>query len=340
MQELNKLRLLAGIVIDGSIERTVKEAREVPKGRTDLKRDTKSLTAQAKGVKSAINHVTNAIKSLEKIPSVNFAGDIPHAIHELELILSGDGTSPGGLTQLLATVEKELRSHVRAENAARREEEEALVASLGADDHETKTVSEAEEAEDEDEDKDDDSTDDADDEEKADDADEEKDGEDEDEKEEVTEASENRTGYGDSVKYYYDVDDGTDSNTDELSKDESPNQLDNLGEPSSSDMETKVKVPASVKQALRDEVAQLRKEITRLSVHNKEDRVFYNDLARVFEDLLNYLEGGTIDDIKQAQIYWSSLMSPMLHKVPKVVGDFIVNGGQRRSLKSYMIKQD
>lgn len=348
MKDLNKLRLLAGIPIDGAIERTVKEAREVPKSRTALaKKDTKSLTAHVKGVRAAVNHVTNAIKSLEKLPSLDFSGDVPHAIHELEQILTGDGSSPGGLTHLLSIMEKELRSLIRSENAARREEEEALIASAGADDHDAKPVSEAEEADDVDEE--DDSADDEEDDSAEDSEKEEGEkGEGEDpgsdetgeSKSEVKEAEENRTGYGDSVKYYYDVDDGADANTEELKKDEGPSQLDALGEPSNSEAEEKVKVPASVKQALKDEIAQTRKEAEKLSVHNKDARVFYNDLARAFEDLLNFLEAGTVTDIKKAQIYWSSLMGPMIHKVPKVVSDFIVNGGTRRTLKSYMVKKD
>ncbi len=69
-----------------------------------------------------------------------------------------------------------------------------------------------------------------------------------------------------------------------------------------------------------------------------EKRQFFMDTAAAFQELHDMLAGGTIMDVKKAQVYASSLMGPMLHKLPDVVWDFVTNGGQKRSLKDYMNK--
>ena len=118
--------------------------------------------------------------------------------------------------------------------------------------------------------------------------------------------------------------------------------MDNPGRQSETDMITKINVPNKIKAELKAEITQARKdaEFQGASTANKEAKIFYNDLANAFEKLLAYLEGGTIMDIKKAQIFFSSLMGPMMHKVPASVADFIVNGGQTRSLKDYIKKAE
>lgn len=119
-------------------------------------------------------------------------------------------------------------------------------------------------------------------------------------------------------------------------KNESPSQLNALGAPSNSDMETKVKVPSKIKTLLRDEMAHIEKEMENLSPNDKDNRWFYKNLHTAFGDLLKHLEAGTVHDIKKAQIFMTSLMGPMLHKIPAEVVNFVAKGGQNRSLKDYM----
>ena len=124
-------------------------------------------------------------------------------------------------------------------------------------------------------------------------------------------------------------------------KDEGPAQLKSPGDLSDQDqsdydIEGKVKVPNGIKQSLRTEIEQARKEAKKLDTRDKEASYFYNDLAKAFEDLLGHLEKGTRYDIKQAQTFAQTLMGPILHKIPSDVWKFLANGGEPRSLKSYM----
>lgn len=137
MKDLNKLRMLAGVVIDPSIEITekkqVNESRNVPTRKRDLtKKDEKSLTQAINGVKSATKHIEQAIKSLEKIPAISVSGDVPLYINELEDLLSGDG-SHTGMKHYAENAETELRKLKREENAKRRAEEEEEAASMMAE---------------------------------------------------------------------------------------------------------------------------------------------------------------------------------------------------------------
>lgn len=125
-------------------------------------------------------------------------------------------------------------------------------------------------------------------------------------------------------------------------KDESPCQLHALDTPSpqdqsgGGDMERKLPCPAKIKNLLKAEAKQAREEGEKLSVTDREASYFYDDLANAFEDLYNHLDGGTVYDVKKAQIFMTSLMGPMLHKIPADVVNWIAKGGQQRSLKSYM----
>ena len=129
-------------------------------------------------------------------------------------------------------------------------------------------------------------------------------------------------------------------------KDESPSQTHALDTPSQQDqsgggdLERKVNVPAALKTALKREAAEARKEAKAMTVSNRDASYFYDDLARMFDDLHMYLDQGTVHDLKSAAVFMTSLMGPMLHKIPAEVVDFIAKGGQTRSLKSYMSKVD
>lgn len=129
-------------------------------------------------------------------------------------------------------------------------------------------------------------------------------------------------------------------------KDESPQQLHALDTASQQDQsggndhERKCPCPAKIKNLLKTEANEARAKAKKLSVSDREDAYFYDDLANAFEDLYNHLDGGTVYDVKKAQIFMTSLMGPMLHKIPADVVNWIAKGGQQRSLKSYMTKVD
>jgi hypothetical protein len=128
-------------------------------------------------------------------------------------------------------------------------------------------------------------------------------------------------------------------------KDESPSQLESPGDLGQSataaqsyDAEKKITVPVKIKSLLKTEIKQAEAEAEKMNYNNREAAYFYKDLAAMFQDLLNHLDGGTVHDIKQAQIFMTSLMGPMLHKIPADVVNYLARGGESASLKSYMKK--
>ena len=134
MKELNKLRLAAGLPIDPSLEKSEKkekpvkesaltEARETPRRKADLHpKDGKSLRARKRYVEQAIKHIVAAISALEKAPAIDFSGDIPRFIGELEDLLDADGT--GGMNHYLKIISSELEDYEKSnENSVENNEE-------------------------------------------------------------------------------------------------------------------------------------------------------------------------------------------------------------------------
>jgi len=116
-------------------------------------------------------------------------------------------------------------------------------------------------------------------------------------------------------------------------KKEAPNQLDHLGAASDGEQVKKVRVPAGVKSALSDAIKDTESQLEKLGITDIDSRFFYKSLAQAMKELLVHIEGGTVEDIKKAQIFWSTLMSPIMHKIPAVVSNFIMKGGETPSLK-------
>lgn len=123
-------------------------------------------------------------------------------------------------------------------------------------------------------------------------------------------------------------------------KDESPHQLSALGNQSSEEHDQACVCPAKLLTQLIDVVADARAEAdkTRNSYSRYETTKFYDDYANACEQLHDHLKGGTVLDMKNAQIHMSSLMGPMLHKIPDDVNDFVMRGGQNRSLRDHFFK--
>lgn len=140
-----------------------------------------------------------------------------------------------------------------------------------------------------------------------------------------------------------DVSDGT-SNANQIwkgvtakdAKNENPNQLRSLGAASKTDIDRKVKIPASIKAALKKACDDVETGFKRLGAAETDAHFFYNSILNAFMEVLGFLEAGTVYDIKQAQIFWSSLQSPIQHKFPDEVVNFLLRGGEAKKLKDYM----
>jgi len=119
-------------------------------------------------------------------------------------------------------------------------------------------------------------------------------------------------------------------------------QPENRGKESMTDEVQKVKVPSKIKSDLKKAIAQFRKDGEaqgRINSHTaSENAQLMLDTAEAFDKILDLLSAGDVMSLKRAQVFASSLMGPMLHKLPDGVWDFIVNGGEKRSLKNYMNK--
>lgn len=387
MHPLNIMRLQAGLVIDPSLEKTktVTEAREVPRKRSDLvAKSPETIKAHVVGLTKAITHLENAVKALERIPAHDFMGDIPHYINEIEELISSD-SGQAGMKSLLTAYQKDLSKSepLAAGNAVaegelkemmdyENEEENKDSRFNTANDFKTgekvlydngiwvvhvadakadlvgivpASMSHASK--------------------------EEKDramqqvkrdklrkpSEEECEvmamhtpamEAAVTESTYNYTPS--NVESFEDTDEDPanvvaqapgqwkNSLNPSVVKNEYTTQLDNRGDQSMDDYANKVKVPFKVKTELKAAIAAFERDAAKHHAGQsaEETKQFYLDAAEAFKELLGMLNGGTIMDVKKAQVYASSLMGPMLHKLPDVVWEFIVNGGQKRSLKDYM----
>ena len=95
-----------------------------------------------------------------------------------------------------------------------------------------------------------------------------------------------------------------------------------------------------IKEALKTAITEFKKDAEKQGKGHtaRENAQLMMDTAEAFQTILDHLNEGSIMDIKHAQIFATTLMGPMLHKIPDNVWDFISNGGQKRSLKDYMIK--
>jgi len=99
------------------------------------------------------------------------------------------------------------------------------------------------------------------------------------------------------------------------------------------DPDRKVNVPAQLKSELKAVIAELNKDFQRAAIHDKNATGFYPTAIEVMQGLLDRLDAGTVEDIKQAQIDLGKVSGAFLHKVPDSVILFISKGGANRTLK-------
>jgi hypothetical protein len=413
MHPRNKLRLLAGLTIDASLEKTpVIEAREVPNRKDVMPANASNLKRKQESVNKACQHLRNAVKALEAAPATDTSAEIPQMIKEIEDLCSelesmssaigevkptkenlkeqelpggeaqpttsqqfkdGDvvlyddgiyvvvlsdaqadmvGIIPAGLANASADEKNRAVEMVKPDKLRKPTEEEMAVmkqspeqrASIDDDMaaqfsmesvqiaesalHELWDMKRAKKAGERYKKK---------------------------KKEEECEmtVSESTHNYapGNQVSHKDTVSDPinvvgqgekqwANSLDPKMVKNEYTSQLDNRGDQSMTDYEAKVKVPTALKKSLRDAIDAFHKDAENQgSGHTaSENKQMFMDTADAFEQILDHLNAGTVQELKKAQLFATSLMGPMLHKLPDGVWDFIVNGGQKRSLKDYMIK--
>ena len=387
MNYLNKLRMNAGLPLDLTLEaqgdtnaQKITEARETPKRRSELSsKDKKSVKQQERGVKRAMQHIKQAIATLEKLPATDFRGEIPHFIGELEDLLDG---GEGGMEGYLSTISDEYANFdksaepemdVEPEMDAAEDDvdmDEEPMPFIAPDAHDGVGAAPMESNEDDDflknltpEGK-------------------------EQLKAAITMLSLLQAGpmiketmeriaeitgkpLEEAMHYYnvnYDsfedtkdkdrpVNVSNGSSNDEQymddlppTKKEAPEQtrttdqqntaMNTDSKSSGDDMSKAFKTPAHIKTAIKDVIADMKKEAKAEAKRNqgraKDAEWLYNDTANAFEELLALLDAGTLYDFKLAQTKAQTLMGPMYHKIPTKVWKFLANGGEARSLKSYM----
>jgi hypothetical protein len=96
----------------------------------------------------------------------------------------------------------------------------------------------------------------------------------------------------------------------------------------------KVKVPAEVLSDLRAKIAEFDKNAEFSSTHFDATVSYLATAAEAMKTLLTYLELGTVEGVKKAQISLTSMMSPIVNHIPTSVVKFIHMGGKKPTLKN------
>lgn len=103
----------------------------------------------------------------------------------------------------------------------------------------------------------------------------------------------------------------------------------------------KIKVPAGVKSDLKAAIAEFEKSSKFANTRDDDKATFCMTVAEAFSELLTYLEDGTVDSIKRAQIHMAGLMSPIANHLPESVKRFVLSGGRTPTLKDFFeLKRD
>lgn len=113
-------------------------------------------------------------------------------------------------------------------------------------------------------------------------------------------------------------------------KDESPE--------SPKEEQPKFKVPSKITNRLKKEIKELRDEAERIKTRDSMRAEFYDDCADAMEVIHGFLEQGTRDGIKLAQVHMTKLMSPIVQRIPDDVYDYISGGGEPVTLKKLFQK--
>ncbi len=99
------------------------------------------------------------------------------------------------------------------------------------------------------------------------------------------------------------------------------------------DHDVKVKVPTEVMSDLKSAIDKFSKDAEFSNTRDDAKASFLMTAAEAMKTLQAFLELGTVDGIKQAQISMTSMMSPIVNHVPTSVQKFIHQGGKKSTLK-------
>lgn len=97
--------------------------------------------------------------------------------------------------------------------------------------------------------------------------------------------------------------------------------------------DVKVKVPANVKSDLKAKIAEFSKEAEFSNTRDDARASFLMTATEAMKTILAYLDLGTVEGVKKAQISMTSMMSPIVNHVPPSVIKFIAQGGKKSTLK-------
>ena len=95
----------------------------------------------------------------------------------------------------------------------------------------------------------------------------------------------------------------------------------------------KIEVPAAAKSELAAVISKYEKEAKDYDGRDDARAAFCATTAEAMATLQTLLNGGTVADIKQAQIALSTMMNPITSNIPASVLKFINSGGRKPSLK-------
>lgn len=99
---------------------------------------------------------------------------------------------------------------------------------------------------------------------------------------------------------------------------------------------TAIKVPAKVLSELKRVIDELTAEAKKVKLRDVESANYYEDTAKGFQIVYDFLKEKTVNGLQSAQTYSQKMMNIQRTLMPDSVWKFIVNGGTSRSLKSYL----
>lgn len=95
----------------------------------------------------------------------------------------------------------------------------------------------------------------------------------------------------------------------------------------------KVQVPGEVVSALRGAIGDMRKCAEFNNTRDDAQASFCMTAGSAMEELLDLIQLGTVEGVKQAQIKMSSWMNPITTNIPEVVRQYVYRAGRKPSLK-------
>lgn len=98
----------------------------------------------------------------------------------------------------------------------------------------------------------------------------------------------------------------------------------------------KIKVPAKILSELKRVIGEVTKESEKAKPRDEDRASYYEDTAEALQIVHDELSKKTVQGLKQAQYLSQRMMNVQRALMPDTVWKFLVDGGVKRSLKSYM----